>query len=98
MNAPAGPWLFFLGAERTFQNRDERLHSPTSHRILVIGIALVIFMPISGAAQVLPSLHEILHAYLENDADGEAAIERVARLAYAYFNQLAESNRYGRLN
>jgi beta-lactamase class A len=45
-----------------------------------------------------PLVLTMMTAYLENDADGEAAIERVARLAYAYFNQLAQSNRYGRVN
>jgi beta-lactamase class A len=45
-----------------------------------------------------PLVFTVMTAYLENDADGEAAIERVAQLAYAYFSRLAESNRYGRVN
>ncbi len=43
-----------------------------------------------------PFVLTVMTAYLGSDAGGEAAIERVARLAYGYFNRLAESSRYGR--
>jgi beta-lactamase class A len=38
----------------------------------------------------------VMTTYLHNDAEGERAIEDVARLTYSYFSRLAKSSPYGR--
>ena len=47
---------------------------------------------ISGHAVVLC----VMTTYLQNGAEGERAIEDVARLAYSYYSRLAQSSPYGR--
>ncbi len=44
-----------------------------------------------------PFAMSVMTTYLSNDREGEAAIEEVARLAYAYFDRLARSSAYGRV-
>jgi beta-lactamase class A len=44
-----------------------------------------------------PFILSVMTTYLKNDADGEAAIEQVTRLAYSYFDRLARSGAYGRI-
>ena len=44
-----------------------------------------------------PFVMTVMTTYLSNEAEGERAIEDVARLAYAYFDRLARSSPYGRV-
>jgi beta-lactamase class A len=44
-----------------------------------------------------PFVMSVMTTYLSKEADGEAAIQDVARLAYAYFDRLARSSPYGRV-
>ncbi len=44
-----------------------------------------------------PFVMSVMTTYLSNEADGEKAIQDVARLAYAYFDRLARSSPYGRI-
>lgn len=44
-----------------------------------------------------PFAMSVMTTYLSNEMEGEAAIEDVARLAYAYFDRLARSSPYGRV-
>lgn len=48
---------------------------------------------VSGHAIVLC----VMTTYLQNGAEGERAIEEVARLAYSHFSRVAQSSPYGRL-
>lgn len=44
-----------------------------------------------------PFVMTVMTTYLSSEAEGERAIEDVARLAYAYFGRLARSSPYGRV-
>ncbi len=44
-----------------------------------------------------PFIMSITTTYLGNDADGERAVEDIARLAFDYFDRLAKSSPYGRV-
>jgi beta-lactamase class A len=43
-----------------------------------------------------PFILSVMTAYLAGDAEGEAAIEEIARIAFHYFSRLAMSSEYGR--
>jgi beta-lactamase class A len=43
-----------------------------------------------------PFVMTVMTSYLDDNADGERAVEQVARMAYAYFDRLSRSSNYGR--